>query len=363
MKSTRALFLAACTVPFVLLLAGCGRDKPGKVVVPPPAPEAALLMPPSDLHHFTYPTRQTRLTDTNFAGVYQPTASGNPESGTYGSVRLGNYGKLILPRFHEGIDIAALDRDARGRPLDEVFAATHGKIAMINRTAGNSDYGLHLVLLHEDPVGTFYTLYAHLASIDPALKAGHTVEPGARLGVMGNSALDPIPMSRAHLHFEIGLIANDRFLSWPDLPRAKPPGGLYNGQNLWGLNPIRVFRDIETTGRQTTLLEHIQRTPVAVEFGVRLNKTPDFFRRHPALWSGPTSYTGPAVISVSEGGVPLGGRPATEDEIARLGRQAKAVLRVDESELGRNGRRLAVKRNGEWEIGSNGDAWLSLLLY
>ncbi|HMP77618.1 MAG TPA: M23 family metallopeptidase [Kiritimatiellia bacterium] len=357
----RARMLLVCA----LLLTACGREarRENGVALPALEPEGALLLPPSDIQGLTFPTRQTRLTDTNLVGVYQATASGNPESGMYGSVRLGNYGKLILPRFHEGLDIAALERDRQGRPLDEIYAAMHGRVAMINRTAGNSDFGIHLVLLHEDPVGTFYTLYAHMASIDAALREGQVVEPGRRLGIMGNTALTPIPMSRAHLHFEIGLIANDRFLTWPELPKKHTPGGKYNGQNLWGLNPMLVFREAEATGGQFTLLEFIGRTATAFELVVRVGRLPEYFRRYPALWNGPPVFAGIAVLSVSEGGVLLAGRPASEEEAAALGRQSRAVLRVDETELGRNGRRIIVKRNSRWEIGNNGETWLSLLLH
>ena len=348
-----------------LLLAACGREsqQASRVTAPALEPEGALLLPPSDIQGLTFPTRQTQLTDTNRVGVYQATASGNPESGMYGSVRLGNYGKLILPRFHEGLDIATLERDRQGRPLDEIYAAMHGRVAMINRSAGNSDYGIHVVLLHEDPVGTFYSLYAHMASIDPAVREGQTVDAGRRLGIMGNTASTPIPMSRGHLHVEIGLIANDRFLSWGEVSKRKQPGGKYNGQNLWGLNPLLVFREAEATGGQFTLLEFIGRTATAFELAVRAGRLPDYFRRYPALWDGPAGFSGVAVLAVSEGGVLLAGRPATEEETTRLGRAPHAVLQVHEAELGRNGRRIIVKRNGHWELGDNGAKWLGLLLH
>lgn len=292
-----------------------------------------------------------------------PTASGNPESGLYGSVRTGQYGNRMLPRFHEGIDIAPVARDRQGRPTDEILAAADGKVAMISRAAGNSDYGIYIVLIHEDPVGTFYTLYAHMASVDPALREGMPVSAGTRLGVMGNTALTPIPMSRAHLHFEIGLMANAQFLTWPKLPKKQTPGGLCNGQNLWGLDPLAVFREFEITGGRFTLLEHIRRIPVAVELVVRVRQLPDFFQRHSALWSGPSDFSGAMVISLQEGGVPIGGRPADGDEAARLGGAAHAVLRVDEQVLGRNGRRIVLQRNDRWVLGSNGETWLDLLLH
>ncbi|MCO6401842.1 MAG: M23 family metallopeptidase [Verrucomicrobia bacterium] len=364
MSGATARRLSQGLAVLLLLAIGCGREKKESgVVVPPPEPLGALTLPASDLYSLTYPTRQTRLADTNYNGVYQPTGSGNPESGTYGSVRLGNYGKQILPRFHEGLDIAALERDRQGRPLDDVFAAANGTVALVHRTAGNSDYGIYVVLLHNDPVGEFYTLYAHMAEADASLREGAPVTAGTRLGRMGNTALSGIPMSRAHLHFEIGLVANSRFLTWPGLPKKYTPGGKYNGQNLWGLNPILVFRDFESHAGKITLLDHIQRTPTAIEVLAKVRHLPDCFVRHPLLWTGPASSSDPIVLSISEGGVVLAGRPATAEEAARLGKQNAAVLRVNETALGKNARRIAVKRNGHWVLGSNGENWLSLWLY
>ncbi len=348
---------------FLLSACGCGERDARQVVIPPPQPEGALMAPVSDLQTLSFPTRQTGLAGTNSAGVFQPTASGNPDSGSYGSVRLGRYGKLILPRFHEGLDIAAIERDRRGRPMDDVCAALRGRVAMVSRTAGNSDYGIYVVLLHEDPVGTFYTLYAHLAEADAGLRAGRPIEAGARIGRMGNTALEPIPMSRAHLHFEVGLIANERFLSWPGLPKKHTPGGKFNGQNLWGLNPVLIYRDHDAAGGQISLLDHLRRVPVAAEILVRVQRLPDFFARYPSLWQGDSRFSGVAVISISEGGVALSGRPAGEGESAALGPSRAAVHRVDEMEIGRNGRRLVVKRDGRWEMGAAGENWLGLFLH
>jgi murein DD-endopeptidase MepM/ murein hydrolase activator NlpD len=356
-----ALFLAAD----VALVAFWWRHRDRRadeILMPAPQPEQALMAHPADLAGLSFPTRQTRLADTNYAGVFQPTASGNPESGTYGSVRTGQEGKYLVARFHEGIDIAALERDRQGRPLDDVFAAAAGTVALLNHHAGNSDYGKYVVLTHHDPVGPLYTLYAHLAAIDPLLVEGAVVPVGARLGRMGNTALDPIPMARAHLHFEVGLLNNSRFLSWPGRRKSQAPGGLYNGQNLLGINPILVFRD-HGARPDFTLLAHLKTLPAAFELIVASRHLPDYFERHPQLWEG-GAYAGRAlVLSVAEGGLPLRGRNATEEELHRLGRSTSHVLRVDPAVLGRNGRRLIVQRQGTWGLGRNGENWLGILLH
>ncbi|MCS6771437.1 MAG: M23 family metallopeptidase [Kiritimatiellae bacterium] len=350
----------------LILSAGCkrrGEPSAPNEKLPPPEPAGLIAELPSDISTLRFPTAQTNLLGTNLAAVFMPTASGNPESGLYGSVRSGLLGNKVMPRFHEGIDIAPLMRDRNGRPLDEVFAAANGRVAMIHRTAGNSDYGIYVVLEHHDPIGTFYTLYAHLASVDSGLREGEIVAAGTRLGIMGNTALSPIPISRAHLHFEIGLIANSRFLSWPGLPKKNMPGGLYNGLNLYGLDPIPIFRDALETGGEMSLRDHIRRVPVAFEIIAYAPTLPDYFRRYPALWAGPPDHEGPVVIAAQEGGVVLSGRPATPEESALLRKAGARVLRVNEKVLGRNGRRIVIRRGDGWVLGPNGESWLSLLLH
>lgn len=338
------------------------RPAPDRLDMPPPRAADALVAPLSELAALTYPTRQTRLTDANLAAVFQPTASGNPESGMYGSVRTGYAGKQLVPRFHEGIDIAPLERDRQGRPTDDVHAIAPGTVALLHRTAGNSDYGKYVVLTHRDAVGIVYSLYAHLADVEPGLREGAAVAAGARLGLMGHTALDPVPLARAHLHLEIGLINNMYFLSWPGRKARTTPGGLYNGQNLLGVDPVGVYRAWEETGT-FSLLDHLQRLPVAMELILAARRPPDFFDRYPALWEGGAFAGHALVVALSEGGVPLRGRTATSEETARLGRAAAAVLRVDREALGRNGRRLVVQRSGDWVLGPNGETWRGIFVH
>src|SRR5438445_12220283 len=56
------------------------------------------------------------------------------EGGQYGFVRdpIETSAGIVYTRFHEGIDIRALRRDARGEPLDEVRAIADGKVVPTN---------------------------------------------------------------------------------------------------------------------------------------------------------------------------------------------------------------------------------------
>ncbi len=343
------------------LAAGCRRSgDAAKPSLPEPHLAEAPVPPPSpDVFSLRAPTGQERLGDTNVAGVLQPTASGNPESGGFGSVRTGQNG---LPRFHEGLDIAALARDRKGRPLDDVSAAMHGTVGLLHTIAGNSDYGLHVVLVHNDPAGPFYSLYAHLASIDAALRPGMAVTAGTRLGRMGNSALSGIPMERAHLHLEFGLLASSRFETWPGRKPGQTPGGVFNGQNLLGFDPAALYR-FRALRPDATLRDHLQANPAAFTLAIRPRRQLDYFEHHPALWQDPPYEGRTMVLTLSESGLPLSGRNATADEEAALKTGPATVLAVNEQHLGRNGRRHIVRKQGRWVLGENGERWLSILTH
>ncbi|MGE9292054.1 MAG: M23 family metallopeptidase, partial [Puniceicoccales bacterium] len=138
--------------------------------------------------------------------LLQPTASGRPESGLYGCVRNGG------TRFHEGVDLKPIGKDRNGNATDPIYAVMAGRVAYVNRVAGNSSYGRYVVIEHMDLDVAVYTLYAHMADVDSDIQPGIRVEAGQRLGRMGHSAGGySIPRSRSHLHFEIGLRDSNRF--------------------------------------------------------------------------------------------------------------------------------------------------------
>lgn len=313
---------------------------------------------------YGFPTAQTNLWDTGSTEVYMPTASGRVESALYGSTRTRSFSGRLLPAFHEGIDIAPMRRDRRGRPLDEVFAVADGHVVYINRVAGNSTYGIYVVVVHQDPMGEIYTLYSHLARARSSLREGQTVARGDVLGVMGNTASSGIPMVRAHLHFEIGVINNARFDSWYRAQRLTPDHGKWHGHNLTGIDPLAVFgkRDAPNPVR-FSMLDYLQSAPVAFKLAVQANRSWDYFARYPALWEGEPFKPGIMVVYATEGGVISRGRMATHEEVEQAGSQNAIVLFADDDVLGRNGLRLVQRRGGNWIIGRNGERWLEILAY
>ena len=286
------------------------------------------------------------------------TAPDHPGSGLFGSVRTGSHG---LAQFHEGVDIAAIQRDSRGEPADEVRAVATGVVGYVNAIAGNSNYGKYIVLLHSDPLGQVFTLYAHLASV--AVQSGQSVLPGAVLGVMGHTSSSPFPRERGHLHFEIDLMSNDRFAVWYRAQKLKPDHGNFHGGNLLGVDPLAFLRWREEHPADG-FRDFLATQPTAFELLVTPSRLPDYFRRYPALWQGTAWHPGAAVVlNCTENGLPLGGRLATEAERQTAGTAKVAVLSVDSAVLGRNGSRLITQDHRGWCLGRNGDRWLEALLF
>ncbi|MEI8139303.1 MAG: M23 family metallopeptidase [bacterium] len=307
------------------------------------------------------PTDRKTL-DPAVPGNFQPTAAGTVESALYGSVRTVQIGKHLYPSFHEGIDIAPLQRNGRGVPLDEVHAVAAGTVGYINQKSGNSNYGNYVVLLHQDPIGAVYTLYAHLAAISPDLRVGQAVEPGRLLGMMGNTSSGAIPLSRAHLHFEVGLIVNEHFGIWFRAQKLKPDHGLFNGGNLIALNPLTFFNHLDTIS-VAGFKGLISEVPRAFTLMIQVNHPLDYFRRYPGLWAGTPFQSGGVVMTCSENGAILSGRNATPDEIRVASSPKVTILGVDAKALGRNGCRLIVEDRGRWRLGEKGTRWLDILEY
>ncbi|MEO7950665.1 MAG: M23 family metallopeptidase [Spartobacteria bacterium] len=164
------------------------------------------------------------------------------QGGQYGFVRdpqeLG--GDTVYTRFHEGMDIKPMRRDAQGEPLDEVRAIADGKVVYVSRAAGASNYGRYVVVEHRWGGCPYYSLYAHLSTI--AVEAGRAVGQGEKLAVMGHTG-DGINRERSHVHVELNLLLNDHFEAWHDtfFPRDPNRHGIYNGLNLSGLDLPRLF--------------------------------------------------------------------------------------------------------------------------
>jgi murein DD-endopeptidase MepM/ murein hydrolase activator NlpD len=164
------------------------------------------------------------------------------EGGQYGFVRdpADTAGGVVYTRFHEGIDIRPLHRDAHGEPLDEVRAIADGKVVHTNLVPGYSNYGKYIVIEHHWNTSNYYSLYGHLSSI--AVQPGNMVQRGQRIAVMGYTGTG-LNRERAHLHLELNLLLSHQFEGWYNTFFRNDPNhnGIYSGLNLIGLDIARLY--------------------------------------------------------------------------------------------------------------------------
>ena len=164
------------------------------------------------------------------------------EGGQYGFVRdpTDTAGGVVYTRFHEGVDIRPLQRDAHGEPLDEVRAIGDGKVVHVNSVPGYSNYGKYIVVEHRWGGSNYYSLYGHLSSI--AVQPGDAVKRSQRIAVMGYTGTG-LNRERAHLHLELNLMLSDQFEGWYNTFFRNDPNhnGIYNGMNLIGLDIARLY--------------------------------------------------------------------------------------------------------------------------
>src|SRR5688572_2021999 len=97
-----------------------------------------LRLPTPNQHLFSgEPSRFYMYVDRTFEGqVTKPW-----EGGSYGFVRtpIRVGGEVVCTKFHEGIDIAPVSRDAAGNPLDMVASIADGKVVHTSLIAGQSN--------------------------------------------------------------------------------------------------------------------------------------------------------------------------------------------------------------------------------
>jgi len=268
-----------------------------------------LRLPTENHHLFSdQPERFYMYVDRIFEGeVSQPW-----EAGSFGfvrtAIRLGD--KVVLTKFHEGIDISPIKRDQAGNPLDLICSIADGRVVHISPLAGRSNYGKYLVVEHEWENSLIYSLYAHLAEI--TCKPGDLVKAGSVLGRMGYTGAG-LNRTRAHLHLELTMMMSTRYDDW-----AKSCGmgtnkqGLFNGMNLTGSDVARFFLEHKAKP-DLQFSEFVTQTPVHFKVTVPLTGTPDFVKRHPWIRmpgsENPTAWE----ISFSATGMPVAFTPSQRE--------------------------------------------------
>ncbi len=240
--------------------------------------------------------------DRNFNGV----KSTPWEGGQYGFVRdpMDTAGGVVYSRFHEGIDIRPLRRDAHGEPLDEVRAIADGKVVHVNPVARYSNYGKYIVIEHRWGGSNYYSLYGHLSSL--AVQTSETVKRGQRIAVMGYTGTG-LNRERAHLHLELNLMLSREFESWYNTFFRNDPNhnGIYNGMNLAGLDVARLYLALHKNP-SLTIPEFLSREQTFYKVTIPKSRHFDLRKFYPwMLVTGSRNEKSSWEVSFAQSGVPL----------------------------------------------------------
>jgi murein DD-endopeptidase MepM/ murein hydrolase activator NlpD len=294
---------------------------------------------------------------------FVPTPGHDWTSGCFGCVRSGG------AQMHEGLDIKCLQRDRRGEPTDPVMATADGTVAYMNDKPALSNYGRYIVLRHNIGGLEIYSLYAHLSEFAAGIKAGMAVSTGEKIAVMGRSSntRSGISRERAHVHFELNLFYNDRFSLWfkKHYPHEHDDHGIWNGQNLVGIDPRLVLLAQRDEGPQFNLLHWLQHRTELCRVLVRKTdfswprRYPMLIKDDPAL---PKERIAGYEMALDYNGLPFELIPRAASQIQ--GTAKYQLLSVNEAEEAKNHcRRLVTHQGKHWQLAGNGISLLDLLTY
>lgn len=235
------------------------------------------------------------------------------EGGRYGFVRnpVETTTGLVYSRFHEGLDIRPLRRDANGEPLDEVRAIAAGTVVHVNLVAGYSNYGRYVVVEHRWGGANYYSLYGHLASASVA--AGSKIARGDTLGVMGYTGAG-LDRARAHLHLELNLLLSSRYEPWHarHFPNDPNRHGIYNGINLTGIDIARLYLELRKRP-SLTMAGFLREEDTFYRVTFPASSSFDLPKRYPWLSTRSTDTPPPSwEVSFNRAGIPLKAAPGTE---------------------------------------------------
>lgn len=311
-----------------------------------------------------FPTANQALLQAGGGERFFVGTAGKPwTSGQFGCVRSDGH------QLHEGIDIRCLSRDRRGEPTDPILASADGTVAYISRHPGLSNYGNYLVLRHHVDGLEIYTLYAHLSSIQADLKVGDSVKAGERVATMGRTSNthQAITKDRAHVHFEIDLIANDRFADWyaGRFAGQRNDHGNFHGHNLLGVDPAAVLHEEARQQRGFSMVRFLQSQPEMCRVLVRTKPFPWVKRYSALVQPNPVAEREGIVgyeLSLTFNGVPVRITPRAASELKGPGRFTLLSVNSEVHDASPCCD-LVRRRDGRWSLSPHGLELLDMLMY
>ncbi|MCB1276001.1 M23 family metallopeptidase [Prosthecobacter sp.] len=261
-----------------------------------------LQLPTGNHSLFDQPSAFFQFVDRDFEGE----KSTPWEGGQFGFVRdprrIGR--SIAYARFHEGLDIKPLQRDARGNPQDEVGAIADGVVVYAAAASNLSNYGRYVVLRHDLGGSPFFSLYAHLSSAQ--VSAGQRVKAGAPLGILGYTG-SGIDQRRAHVHVELNMFLSSRFEAWHAANFNTPNHhGVFNGLNLIGLDLQALYLS-QQKNPGLTAVQAVRSTESGYRVAVPGDADMEIVKNYPWLIDGPRPSGRPASweVTFSRWGLPL----------------------------------------------------------
>jgi murein DD-endopeptidase MepM/ murein hydrolase activator NlpD len=329
---------------------------------------ALLLGPASGLlaqTPFQFPTANHALYEIgDELKFFAPTAPDKPwTTGSFGCVRTDGR------QMHEGIDIRCLQHDRHGEPVDPVMATADGTVVYFSTKPSLSNYGKYIVIRHFIEGIEIYSLYAHLSEIQPGLAVGKPVRAGEVIATMGRTSNtgETITKDRAHVHFELNVFVNEGFSGWykKNFPSQRNDHGIWNGQNLDGLDPREILIAEHNPSAKFSLLHFLRGQTELCRVFVRATNFP-YLKHYPMLvLSNPTAQREGVAgyeVALNYNGVAFALMPRAASEIHGPGRFQ--LLSVNEAEEKANPcRHLLVQRRGRWQLTDTGIRELELLTY
>ena len=176
-----------------------------------------------------------------------------------------------------------------------------------------------------------------------------------------------ISKERAHVHFELNFLLNDRFAIWQKAthPTERNDHGEWNGLNLLGIDPRAILMAQQAQKDKFSLLNFVRQQTELCRVMIRGGSFP-WVKRYPQLLvpnpradrEGVVGYE----VMLNFNGLPYRLTPRAASEM--IGKSAFQLLSVNEAEQQKNPcRRLVVRRGAHWELTSHGIQLLELLRY
>ena len=314
---------------------------------------------------FQFPTANRALYEPGKELIFfAPTSPDRPwTTGSFGCVRTDGW------QMHEGLDIRSLQHDRSGEPTDPVMATADGTVMYFSSKAGLSNYGKYIVLRHVIDGVEIYSLYAHLSEIAPSLAVGKAVRAGDVIATMGRTSntSDRIGKERAHVHFELNVLVNDNFSAWfrKNLPGERNDHGVWNGQNLNGLDPRDVLLAEKPGARKFSLLELVRSQTELCRVFVRATNFSYLKRYAPLVLKNPRAEKEGVAgyeIALNYNAVAFALMPRAAAEIKGAGKVQ--LLSVNTAEYRAHPcRKLVIQRGEHWQLTEKGLREIGLLTY